>query len=117
MSGGTKCTLNAAERAALQDTLKLESGATLVLKCSLATKEISIDEYFERQLSPLEVVEEAELAGISRLVVYVAGWKVPSDPHGLVVPGVLLIYFNVTESSNSDLSQTYLASATSLLQE
>lgn len=58
-------------------------------------------------ISPLDLVEDAQLAGEMRLVVYRVGWHIPEDPHNKIVPKTLLVLFNPAEVSDPTTSRMY----------
>ena len=107
MAADIVCSLDSESEQALNRLLNSENIlSSVVLKCSMRTAQISLDEEFDR-LTPEQLVDDANLAGEMRIVVYKCGWKVPSDPHGKVVSSQMLLWFNPAETSDIALKRTY----------
>src|SRR3989338_313381 len=107
MASDIVCNLDKEAEQALHNLFQNDSGqSAVVLKCSMRTATVSVDEVLEG-VTPQQLVEDADLAGEMRIVAFKCGWRVPSDPHGKVVPSQVLLWFNPAETSDIALKRTY----------
>lgn len=116
MAADTVCRLTQEGEHAIHELLasnEILQGVSL--KCSLRTKEVTV-EHVLHNTHPEQLVEDAELAGEQRIVIYKCGWKVPSDPDGKTVPSQIIVWFNPAETSDIKLQRCYGPTAEDLCQ-